>query len=210
MHELITRSIECFIRDTYNEPFWMSCLGACGLSGESTDTLYRANARDTIAIVEAAAHALGKQPEYLLEDLGTYLVSHRNCQRLRRLLRFSGETFEDFLHSLDDLPGRARLAVGDLILPSLELWEEAQGQYRLDVGTNLAGFESVLLGALRAMADDYGALVLIEIDEAIDRDQTSAQSTRIFISLLDGAFAEGKDFDLSSMLSETRIAPSGV
>lgn len=191
MHVLVTRSIESFLRDTYGEAFWASSLRSAGLLEENAEIHYRCDEDETRALLIAAGAQLKKPIEHLLEDLGTYLVSHRNSQRVRRLLRFAGETFEDFLHSLDDLPDRTRLAVGDLSLPGLELWEESDGSYRLDIENSLPGFAPTLLGALRAMADDYGALVLMELEEG-------KIGPFIQISLLDRTFAEGNDFSLSA------------
>ena len=56
---------------------------------------------------------LGRPVAGMMEDLGTYLIMNPSFPAVRRLLRFSGVTFLDFLHSLDDLPDRVRLAVPD-------------------------------------------------------------------------------------------------
>lgn len=198
MHELITRSLECFLRDTYGEKFWANALRSVGLSPSHVDFLFNGTDQQIRDTVTSAARMLDKPQDVLLEDMGTYMVSHANSTRIRRLLRFSGETFEDFLHSLDDLPDRARLAVGDLLLPAMELLELSPGHYRLDIAPTLEGFPSVLRGALQALADDYGALVLLEVTDPDGDDPEAPHS--IQIALLDEAFAEGKEFDLSSSL----------
>lgn len=206
MHDLINRSIECFLRDTYGEDFWTQCTRSVGLTTEGGEALFGAKETMTRNLIAHAGRSLQKPVDSLMEDMGTYMVSHANSQRLRRLLRFSGETFEDFLHSLDDLPDRARMAVGDLHLPVVELVEVGAGRYRLDIGGGMEGFAAVMLGALRAVADDYGALVLLEPDEPDDADagETAAGETQsIQISLLDRAFAEGKDFSLASIMGES-------
>jgi hypothetical protein len=53
-------------------------------------------------------------PTRLLEDIGTYLVTDPALEPLRRLLRFGGDTFAEFLGSLEELPDRARLAMPQL------------------------------------------------------------------------------------------------
>lgn len=206
MHELITRSIECFLRDTYGEAFWAACLDESGATRAAAVGLSLTDEAGTRSLIQNAAERLKISTDALLEDLGTYLVSHGNSQRVRRLLRFSGETFEDFLYSLDDLPDRVRLAVGDLILPNLEFWEEKQGKYRIVVEPALHGFASVLLGGLRAMADDYGALVLLELEDEAGPDERAC----IQVAVLDGAFAEGNDFNLSSVSGTVRSDMGGL
>jgi hypothetical protein len=75
-------------------------------------------------------------------------------------------------------------------LPPLELREHAPGHFSLTCGPGLPGFGDVMVGILRAMADDYGALVMLEHNGSSDgRDVIS-------ITLIETAFAEGRRFDL--------------
>lgn len=125
-----------------------------------------------------------------MEDLGTYLLSHLNTEILRRLLRFGGDTFIEFLHLLDELPDRARLAVSDLVLPELDLRDQTATQYSLACRSPIVGSGHVFIGILRAMADGYGALVMLEHLGASQGVET------ISISLVASKFATGWRFDL--------------
>lgn len=129
-----------------------------------------------------------------MEDLGTYLVSHPTVEALRRLLRFGGVTFTDFLHSLEDLPGRGRLALPDLDLPTLSLTDLEGSQFRLTCQSPIIGIGHVMLGLLRAMADDYGALVMLDHEGRGEAGET------VLIRLLETAFAEGRRFDLAARM----------
>ncbi len=53
------------------------------------------------------------------------------------------------------------------------------------------GFGYVMLGILRAMADDYGALVVLEHQGWQDAGEEVIQ-----VHLLEAAFAQGRSFDL--------------
>ncbi len=75
------------------------------------------------------------------------------------MLRFGGVTFVDFLHSLEDLPDRGRLALPDLDLPELHITDHGPDFFTLKCRAELTGAGHVMVGLLRAMADDYGALV---------------------------------------------------
>jgi len=142
-------------------------------------------------VLAALAERTGTPSEMLLEDLGTYLVCHPNTEALRRLLRFGGDSFTEFLYSLDDLADRVRLAVPDLVLPPLELTEHMPGRFTLRAGPGLAGFGHVVIGLLRAMADDYGVLALVEL--AAD----GAEGAQVAVSVAEAAFAKGRSFDLA-------------
>ena len=119
MHGLINRSIQCFLRDTYGENIWREIALGADLGFDSFEALLRYDVAQTEAVLRAASRTLSKSRDVVLEDVGTYLVSNPNVQALRRLLRFGGESFVDFLHSLDQLHERAKLAVPDLRLPVL-------------------------------------------------------------------------------------------
>ncbi len=146
----------------------------------------------TKRVLALCAQHLDKSRAEILEDFGTFLVANPDNTVLRRLLRFSGADYETFLYSLEDLRGRARLAVPDLSLPEVELEELDGGEFEVFCRSQDTGFGYVLLGVLRAMADEYGALVMI------DYKGKSGNADRIHVNLLDGDYSGGRDFDLTT------------
>lgn len=194
MHGLMNRAIQCFLADTYGIGLWHAVAERADVDEAGFEAVLVYEDGITEDILNAAADRLGKPREMLLEDVGTYLVSHPNTEALRRLLRFGGEDFVEFLHSLDDLPGRARLAVPDLDMPALELVDLAEGRFLLACRWHCAGFGYVMMGVLRALADDYGALVLLDHEGVVAGDE------RITIQLLQSGFSEGRRFDLAAGL----------
>jgi hypothetical protein len=192
MHGLINRSIEGFLRDTYGSELWLDVARDAGLGFDSFEAMLSYDDRLTERVVAVASARLGRPRDALLEDLGTFLVSHPSQERLRRLLRFGGVSFIDFLHSLDDLPGRGRLALPDLELPTLRLRGVSPERFELRCEAGLPGAGHVIVGLLRAMADDYGALVLLEHQGA------DAAGETVLVHLLDTRFAAGRRFDLAA------------
>jgi hypothetical protein len=146
---------------------------------------YEAGLADRVGGI--AARVLGRPVEVIWEDVGTHLVTNPDREGLRRLLRFGGLHFVDFLHSLEELPGRARLALPDLDPPEVSLHEVGPDRFELRCRSHLRGTQRVLAGMVTAMADDYGALCLIEVDS----------EDCITISVLDSRHATGKAFDLA-------------
>lgn len=191
MQGFINRALQRFAEDTYGFALWSEVAEAAqpGLTGFEAMLDYEDSVTDRV--LAALAERTGTPAEMLLEDLGTYLVCHPNTEALRRLLRFGGESFGEFLHSLDDLADRVRLAVPDLVLPTLALTEHAAGAYSLATGPGLPGFGHVIVGLLRAMADDYGALALVELRAE------GAQGAQIAVSVAESAFSEGRGFALA-------------
>jgi len=191
MHGLMNRSIQCFLRDTYGTETWYRVARRADIDPAGFEAMLVYEDALTERTLEAAMHVLQKSREDLLEDLGTYLVSHPNVEALRRLLRFGGESFVDFLHSLDELPDRARLAVPDLGLPRLELRQTEDSLFRLRCSWDHPGFGHVLVGLLRTLADDYGTLAFLEF---LGRHGNVEE---VGIRLLDARFASGRRFELA-------------
>jgi len=191
MHGLINRSIQCFLRDTYGQATWDAVAREAGVGHGGYEAMLSHVPGMTARIVTAAQQVLGHPRETMLEDLGTYLVSHPNMTALRRLLRFGGVDYLEFLHSLPILRDRARLAVEDLDLPELQLTEEGEGVFTLTCSVPLPGVGHVIMGLMRAMADDYGALVLLDHAGCVKGVEVIA------VHLLDRDYAAAKQFDLA-------------
>lgn len=192
MHGMVNRAIQCFVRDTYGNDIWLDVARSVALEGGSFEAMLTYDDALTDRVLDRIAQLLRKPRPDLLEDVGTYLVSHPNAEALRRLLRFGGVDFMEFLHSLDDLPDRARMAVSDLDLPQLELDDRDPDRVHLHVRSAHDGFGHVMLGVLRTMADDYGALVFLNLRRLRPGDDV------IDIALVESAFAKGRSFKLSA------------
>jgi hypothetical protein len=190
MHGLINRAVQCFLRDTFGQDLWKAVARDAGLGADGFDTMAIYPQAVTEGLLDAACRHLDRPRDMLLEDMGTYLVSHHTVEPVRRLLRFGGADFMDFLLSVEDLRGRSRLAVPDLDMPKLTLDEAEPDVYLLSCRSPVQGAGHVLMGLLRAMADDYGALVLL--DHQGHRD--GAEWLRVHV--LETRFTEGRAFAL--------------
>ncbi|MDH5453611.1 MAG: heme NO-binding domain-containing protein, partial [Paracoccaceae bacterium] len=94
------------MRDTYGGDFWAHVAEEAGLGVQGFEALFSYDDGLTDALLNIASVRLAKPREALLEDLGNYLVG---LELLRRLLRFGGADYPEFLQSLDELPDRVRL-----------------------------------------------------------------------------------------------------
>ncbi|WP_039017491.1 heme NO-binding domain-containing protein [Halocynthiibacter namhaensis] len=192
MHGLINRSIQCFTRDTYGDQVWEQAVERAQTGHAGFEAMLTYDDDITYQFLDALAAVLNRSRQEVMEDIGTYLVSHEKVGAVRRLLRFSGVTFADFLHSLDELHDRVRMAVPDLHIPQLSLREHASGQFSLRCHWDHPDFGYVVMGLLRGMADDYGALVFM------DHQGTQGADELISIEVVEADFAEGRSFMLGN------------
>lgn len=192
MHGLVNKAIEAFVVETYGPPAWRQIVVVAELDDPHFEAMMVYPPDITPRVISCAIEVLKTDRADFLQNIGTFLVSGSSQQAVRRLLRFGGVNFVDFLYSLDDLHDRARLAVADLQLPRLELREHTSSQYSLTLRCELDGFGHVLVGLLTAMADDYGALVMLEHGGRRGTIETIA------IALLEPAFTAGNRFELGA------------
>lgn len=192
MHGLVHRAVQCFVVDTYGAETWLDVARLAELEFAEFEAMLTYDDEALYRVLAVTAEMLNRPETDLKEDLGTYLISSPDMQSLRRLLRFGGETFFEFLHSLDDLQDRARLAVSDFEIPSIDVLEHDLQNMTLRCEGQIAGFGHVLMGVLRAMADDYGALVLLE-----HHGESNGVET-LSVSVVESCFAEGRSFQLGA------------
>jgi hypothetical protein len=193
MHGVVIRAIECFLRDTYTSAVWDDVAAAADLRVSSFEAMLVYDPEITGGIIAAAERRIGKPRDALLEDLGIYLVSHPRYEPLRRLLRFAGVTFEDFILSVDELPGRARLALPDLEVVPIRVHTLGPSRFEICCGPGWPGFGHVLAGGIRAMADDYGALVTLSL-----LSETAEGLSCIEVTLHAANHTRGRAFDLAA------------
>ena len=187
MDALLLRSLQGYVRDTFGQTLWLKVCHSAALHVDSFEPMLRYDPGLADRVADHVALVLERPVDTIWEDMGTYLVTNPGHEGIRRLLRFGGQGFADFLHSLEEAPGRARLAMPGLDLPELRLSEPAPDHFLIDCRSWLRGVQRVLVGMLTAMADDYGTLCLIE----------GEGSDRVSVRILDRAHARGRRFDLA-------------
>lgn len=180
MHRLIDKAIEEFLRVSYGDALHDAVTQAVA---KAVDLPTEAGMHDNIRI-HVAARRLAKPVEELFEDLGAWLARQ---EPIRRLLRFSGRQFAEFVMRLHELPGRAHMILPDIGMPAIYVTECSIGDLRVILPDAETGWTALLAGMLRVMADDYGALVLI-----------SVEGNQIGVLIPDADFAAGRDFELGA------------
>lgn len=187
---LVHRALRSFLRDMHSDSLWQQVARDCGLGPEPFEALLPYDDALSYAILSAASTRLQRPEAAILEDFGQWLVTAQTGLPLRRLLRFGGRSFTDFLWSLEELPDRARLALPLVRLPEVRLSETEGGTFRLTCAPPFA-FTPILKGVIDVMADDFGALILSETCP----DPSGGGEIRLRLHLAD--FARGQRFDLA-------------
>jgi hypothetical protein len=193
MYGLIHRALQCFAQDIYGEDLWAAVVAEAALPVQEFEAMLVYPDSYLDDVLTALSNQLDRTPLQVSEDVGAYLVTHERMETVRRLLRFGGTTYEEFVLSLDDLHDRVNLALPDLDLPRLEVEVYSQTSISVLLDFSRQGFGAVLLGIMRAMADDYGTLVVLELGRSSRRGEVLEIVT---VELFKVDYAIGRDFDL--------------
>ncbi|MBU3029313.1 heme NO-binding domain-containing protein [Paracoccus marinaquae] len=182
MHRLVVRAVEEFLRDTYGANLWRQVEISCAVEQVAAAAPAGRLPGGAERMIAAAGAILEKPEGELYEDLGAWLARR---EAIRRLLRFSGRDFADFVLSLEELPDRAHFVIPDLEMPRIRVEREEDGTMRLLLDPLAPAWCAILGGLLRAMADDYGALGLVAVG-----------GRAVQVQIPEASFAEGRDFHL--------------
>lgn len=187
MDALLLRSLQSYVLGTFGSAKWQEVCSIADQPSQMFEPMLRYDPGMADRVADIVSGVLGRPVEAIWEDVGTYLVTNPDREGIRRLLRFGGVSFSDFLHSLEELPARAKLALSDLDPPEVLLDEVGPDRFELRCRSHIRGIQRVLMGIVTAMADDYGALCLID---------TGAEDC-ITIAVLDSRHGRAKAFDLA-------------
>ena len=187
---VMNKAIEAFVCQRYGEKLWADLLIDLSLPGYEFEAMLTYEDGITYDLIDRLAKRQSKMHQDVLEDIGGYLVAEDSQASIRRLLRFGGATFEDFL--LSHLNDRVALALDILEMPMIRVLPLSAEKIHMRVAPKWHRFSDVLVGLLRALADDYGALVFM--DRLADTDQTEC----IEVILIDHHHTAGTSFELAA------------
>ncbi|MGB1236245.1 MAG: heme NO-binding domain-containing protein [Planktomarina sp.] len=194
MHALIVKGLKGYFTHIHGAKIWATIAKSEGYAPDDFELTIVEDRQLANRFVVKGAQLLDRTDDDLLQDFGLYLITHPSTNALRRLMRFSGPDFMEFLVSLPDLAPRVSLAVPDLILPRVDVAEIELG-FEVAIRDTIDGFDHVLVGVIRGMADDYGALVdITQTDCKANRDLPDYSYWSVLV--LDVAFHKGREFGL--------------
>lgn len=196
MHRFVFRSIELFLTETYGAEFWARVAGQSGVDPSSPISSAH-TAKSVLCLLSDAAAMQGKSDTEMVEDIGAWLVQ---IESIRRLLRFTGQDYRDFVLSLNEFRGRCHMILPDLDIPEFVVWQDDDKLLvRVEDENSTIALQlwtALVSGALRTIADDYGTLALIETPE----------KGSIEVSILSADFAEDRGFVLAGSLPAGKVS----
>lgn len=190
MNGMTNRLLQDFILDTDGARAWRDIAHVAGVPEGGFEMMIDYPPRLHLRVIEALLDHRLQDPESLWEDFGHYHITSQRHPWIRRLLRFGGADYPAFLRSFPEVRSKFQMALPALPLPMFSGVEDAlpDGGARFAFSLQQAGAGQVplLVGVLRAMADDYGALAVV-----------TGQAGRIVVDVLESHFHRGRSFALT-------------
>lgn len=166
MNGLINRSFELFVREGHGDRVWERLARQAKVDPRGFLLLQHFPDSMTHALFAEAAKIFRKPADELAEDLGGWLTRR---EPIRRLLRFSGRDFPEFIESVSEFPDRASMLIKSLKIPRIQVMAHSRSLYHVEIDSDTGILTMLMAGVLRGMADDYGALAVIQIEGAVLR-----------------------------------------
>jgi len=162
MHGLINRGLQSFVLRIYGEEIWEDICAEASIAYSNFETMLYYDDIVTEQVLDAICNATKRPRSAILEDFGTFTVSEHCSPAVVKLLRLGGETFEEFLTSLEELSDRVQIAIPDMEAPIMRLEQKSDRNFIIHYQFYKCGYGTVFLGLIRAMADHYRTLITIE------------------------------------------------
>lgn len=158
---LITKGLQIFVEDLRGKAFWGRICAEQDILDPDFEALIDYDPALTNALIDSVSRELKISRHDLLEDFGTFITTNKEGGAIKNLLRLGGSSYAQFLRNLPDIPKIFAYALPNFILPRFSLREESPTSFTLEQ-SGTQGLGGVFLGVLRAMADEYQVLVIIE------------------------------------------------
>ncbi len=160
MQGLLTRSFRNFVLKTQGRAFWQQVQRSSGFEDCEPPAVAPDSPVELARLVTATARASGRGRDAVLQDLGRYMLTPPDGAFLLRQCRLSAADFPELLHVLPDMARRMQMFLPGLAWPALDVRQVQGTRFRLVLSGAEPDVASFVLGALRAVAEDYGASAL--------------------------------------------------
>lgn len=169
MHGMINRGLEAFVCSSYGSNEWNKIIACTGLESVHFEAMVNYDDFITENILRAICKMSGQKYCVILEKFGAFIVSKEGSPTVLKLLFLGGETYLDFLYSLEKIDSRVKFAIPSLEIPKFKLVVNSEVSFCLKVGYFKTNYENFFIGFLRAMAGHYDTTIEISHKNIRDR-----------------------------------------
>lgn len=164
MYGIINHGIERFVTEKFGATGWRDVCLRAGITDTKFEGMLTYPDDVTYTLIGTICEKYNFAPADALETFGNYFFGYSQTTIVGKLLRFGGEEFADILYSLNAMHARIKLSMPHLRPPHFEFEENPDGSYQLHYSSAREGLEHLVIGLVRALAEQTKTQIDIQQD----------------------------------------------
>ena len=162
MYGLVNQAIRDMILVNHGEEIWARVRQRAELEVDTFEGMEPYPDDLTHRLVMAASIELNDDPHALLRAFGEFWVKYTAAEGYGPLMDMAGASLPEFLNNLDDLHARVGVNFPQLIPPSFDTEEHAQGTMHLHYHSSREGLAPMVIGLVEGLGDRFETPVEVE------------------------------------------------
>ena len=175
MYGMVNRAILKCVEQHYGEEVFAKMLQKAGTSSAKYLSMEQYSDEESVALVVAAADAVGKSPASMLEEIGEYWIEFALNSDYGDLMRMAGDSLPDLLMNLDNMHTRVGQSFEHLEPPSFWCTDESDNSLTLHYSSLRSGLSPMVIGLVRGLGKYFAINVEVEqtafIEQGADHDE---------------------------------------
>ena len=166
MYGLVNRAIKGLVVDQFGKESWERICSRAEINDAGFVAMEAYDDAITYALVGAASEELGLDAGTVLESFGEYWTLYTIEEGYGDMLTMMGSSLDEFLDNLDSMHERIRATMPDLVPPSFEREEQADGSSILHYRSERPGLAPMVQGLLHGLAKRFETELQVEYLDA--------------------------------------------
>ena len=162
MYGLVNKAVGDLVCTRFGEQAWEAIRARARIGVDSFISMDPYPDEVTYKLVGAASEVLGLSPEAVLDAFGEFWIRYTAKEGYGEMFSMFGESFGEFLHSLDALHTHIGLSFSQLKPPTFSCEDLGEGTYLLSYFSTREGLAPMMVGLLRGLAAVFGKQVEIQ------------------------------------------------
>lgn len=166
MYGMVNQAVRELVVEYHGEVIWDAICAEADLTETDFESLRKYPDEVTYRLVGAASRVLSASPEAILEVFGEYWTEFAGRTSFSRLLRFGGNSFEEFVRNLDHMHAKIKFSLPELDPPSFRVADAGPGGFRLQYYSGRPGLAPLVKGMMQGVAKMYGVTIDMRLDRS--------------------------------------------
>lgn len=163
MYGLVNRGIKDFAMDAGGADLWEAIRVRANCEDDEFLSMQAYEDQLSMDLVAAASEELGIAADELLRKFGRFWVLFTGKEGYGPLMDMSGNTFSEFVESLDSMHARIKTSMPELQPPQFSCTRRSETELDVTYLSDRVGLVPMVEGLFMGLADKFGETVSLEV-----------------------------------------------